>query len=904
MKAYTQTDRMRGIWRVLVGLALCGSVRAETPVLQFTEDTVITLDGMLDTGADMTLEYWFKTDWAESWQLFNNSSTDKSNFEHADASTIRFWWWPNAWMPLTQTFGTNVWEHFALVRSGYDVRVYRNGNLVGERGSNHPLAFNRIGGISAYTSHGSIPPGIPFEGQAAEIRVWDHPRTQAQIAALHQRRLRGNEPGLRAYWRLDGREGAAVHNLAANQFDGTATDPVWTTSANLVLDDPLSQTPGPVAFRAFTLADIDTGSTRFTNSNEVDIAAFPIPAGYNRFQITTSNTIASLSETWRETTSPPTRETILPPAGAGEATLYAWFTNSTDAVTLRVSGGSIIYTTASPTPVVRPALSRRTGGFTVRVTGENLDAGSTGGLYDGEPIGIHRLEAIRTGGDAADLTPTEPFVTLPGANGAYTLRLRVIDEAGNVAESAVDCAVSVTSVANLPVGDRYVALGNLNASGDHDTWASAAPTIQAAIDEAQAGDRILIAPGRYVAANPAAQRVADSTIALHLIGVGSNREAVIVDGEGQRGGIRFNQPAAPVDVRIENLSVVNGNTTAFSGWDRHGAGIWLRHSAADGGTAVVHNVAIEANIGSGLGGGLAVWGKSGGSNVAHITQCTFIGNRSATGNRGGGAATTLTRLFVEDSEFRDNWGGTSGGGGLHVHTAEAESSIRRTDFIGNRLADFGNGGGLNVDGASTDLLIDRCRFEGNIAGDGASRSGSGGGLRAQDGTLTLRNILFSDNYGASGGAGPYVWDANVLMENCTVVTNWAYGAEGGSQGLGAGASGANRGDFIVRNSIVYHNVRLGMSGHENLRNSTATFTCNTPLLSGEGNFSTEPKFVDFVGGDFRLSKDSPCVDAGTNQVWMVGARDLDGGPRIDFVSGRVDVGCYELQPAGTLILIR
>ena len=46
------------------------------------------------------------------------------------------------------------------------------------------------------------------------------------------------------------------------------------------------------------------------------------------------------------------------------------------------------------------------------------------------------------------------------------------------------------------------------------------------------------------------------------------------------------------------------------------------------------------------------------------------------------------------------------------------------------------------------------------------------------------------------------------------------------------------------------------------------------------------------------------LNAGLIQNWMYGALDLDSNPRIDKVTGKVDMGCYERPVTGTAVLIR
>jgi parallel beta-helix repeat protein len=65
---------------------------------------------------------------------------------------------------------------------------------------------------------------------------------------------------------------------------------------------------------------------------------------------------------------------------------------------------------------------------------------------------------------------------------------------------------------------------------------------------------------------------------------------------------------------------------------------------------------------------------------------------------------------------------------------------------------------------------------------------------------------------------------------------------------------------------------------------------------GVGNIATNPHFSRITEDDFRLSSESPCVEAGTNQAWMVGMVDYAGNDRI--YNGTVDMGAIERFPFG------
>ncbi len=116
-------------------------------------------------------------------------------------------------------------------------------------------------------------------------------------------------------------------------------------------------------------------------------------------------------------------------------------------------------------------------------------------------------------------------------------------------------------------------------------------------------------------------------------------------------------------------------------------------------------------------------------------------------------------------------------------------------------------------------------------------------------------------------------------------------------------------------------VPISLSGYNQVNRTSAhnwggtmnmSYPSTTPTagLTGTANIETEPVFVHrgsdygtaWTGGDLRLTDESPCIDEGIFQVWMTGALDLDGRPRIWRV---VDMGAYEYQPPrGTTIILR
>ena len=69
-------------------------------------------------------------------------------------------------------------------------------------------------------------------------------------------------------------------------------------------------------------------------------------------------------------------------------------------------------------------------------------------------------------------------------------------------------------------------------------------------------------------------------------------------------------------------------------------------------------------------------------------------------------------------------------------------------------------------------------------------------------------------------------------------------------------------------SIIWGNIatNAGASATANYEPSTDgvqfTYSCTTPLPTGEGNIAVDPQFVNAAGGDFHLANSSPCLEAG------------------------------------------
>lgn len=197
------------------------------------------------------------------------------------------------------------------------------------------------------------------------------------------------------------------------------------------------------------------------------------------------------------------------------------------------------------------------------------------------------------------------------------------------------------------------------------------------------------------------------------------------------------------------------------------------------------------------------------------------------------------------------------GGGAWCETADAV--VTNCALVGNSASEYGGGAYSGT--------LNHCLLTRNSATNG------GGAYDA-----TLNNCIVTGNSAAREGGGAYAGRLN----NCTVTGNSGNGYGGGTY------SGT------LNNCILYSNTVRSGSGPD-YAGGTFHYCCAPGLPLGGGNVTNTPLFVDYVGGNFRLQANSPCIDAGGN-AFVPGSTDLDGQPRIARL--RVDIGAYEYQGPG------
>jgi len=252
------------------------------------------------------------------------------------------------------------------------------------------------------------------------------------------------------------------------------------------------------------------------------------------------------------------------------------------------------------------------------------------------------------------------------------------------------------------------------------------------------------------------------------------------------------------------------------------------------------------------------------------------------------------------------------GGGIFVYNS---GTVSNCIIAGNMAGAFGAG-------IFRGNVVD-CALVGNLARTNAFEAKYGGGGGACNSSL-LRCLVAGNNghygsgsnYGTASnscftGNGTIITSYTTHLFNCLVVSNTStYAVRGGLVHNSTIADNNGYGAFHIEvnlyNCIVYSNK---VANHLNVTRPMV-YCCTTPAqtnwVAGDGNITSNPLFLNRSAGNYRLPRNSPCVDAGTNGVWTANGVDLDNRRRIDKVTDIADMGCYEyVYPVrGTLCTFR
>ena len=161
----------------------------------------------------------------------------------------------------------------------------------------------------------------------------------------------------------------------------------------------------------------------------------------------------------------------------------------------------------------------------------------------------------------------------------------------------------------------------------------------------------------------------------------------------------------------------------------------------------------------------------------------------------------------------------------------------------------------------------------------------------------MENTLITKNSGggSDAGGGAICLAGTGKMINCTVAGN----SMNGYAGIFIDGTSAKAINCLICNNTSAHRTE-NYAGVYNGSSVASYFTaCVAPVqINGSCHTAAGLGLKDAGHGDYHPILGSVCLDNGTLDGITPSALDLDGNARIDEDSGKIDVGCYELNLEG------
>jgi predicted outer membrane repeat protein len=277
----------------------------------------------------------------------------------------------------------------------------------------------------------------------------------------------------------------------------------------------------------------------------------------------------------------------------------------------------------------------------------------------------------------------------------------------------------------------------------------------------------------------------------------------------------------------------------------------------------------------------------------------FSGNERKREKRDLNARTVLSPMFSRSvsltaagiviSDFTFSSGSATNGGGISAPGVSG-FSIENCRFENNHATTAGGAFyGYNASGA-----FKNCRFTDNTAG------GNGGAIYLWNATAEIVNSVFDHNSAEArlsnqvGGGAIYAYNSEPVVTNCSFYGNTVLTS---GQRKGGGAIYVAIKPVTITNSILWGNTASAGSQvlpYLVIGNPSMVFSSNVDqdgFETVDGNMRVDPSWRNPAAGDFHLSPNSPCIDAGSGNVPGLPATDYDGNPRV--AGFAVDMGAFE-----------
>ncbi len=449
--------------------------------------------------------------------------------------------------------------------------------------------------------------------------------------------------------------------------------------------------------------------------------------------------------------------------------------------------------------------------------------------------------------------------------------------------------------------------------------------IQAAIDDANDADEVVLNPGLYT--GPGNRDIDFRGKSITLRSTDPNDPSIVgttvIDCEGtefeSHRAFHFHNGEDANSV-VHGLTITNGYITQFEG--KGGAILCSASSPLIRGCSITNSTVSNGN-----GGGICCE-----FNARPTIETCAIRNNYASIN-GGGIYLGPGNTSIKDCEIADNYAGFEAGGifisscayinGCDISFNKGSGivcdvgstvEVAKCTIQGNILFEDSCGGGIVCRGAA---VVGKSEIIGNIARSNWFRGSSGGGITCSGGTMSLDNCVVAGNRSLSGpgrfgemtagnGGGISCSGGSITANQCTIANNIAQ--------VRGSAMYIEWGDMTLTNCIIWGNSPDEISG----QTPSVTYSNVGESWTGTGNISIEPLFAatgywtdggtaqdvndDFwIDGDYHLQSEAGRWNP-VNQTWLKdsatstcidsGKPGCPVGQEAPTNGGRVNMGAY------------
>jgi predicted outer membrane repeat protein len=437
--------------------------------------------------------------------------------------------------------------------------------------------------------------------------------------------------------------------------------------------------------------------------------------------------------------------------------------------------------------------------------------------------------------------------------GYYSVSLSIADDLGN------SNTMIKTDYITIHAPEFITNLWNINPEGSDDLGNGSLEypfaTIQQGISISVESDTILVQPGTYFEnINYLGKNIVVGSL-FYTTQDSSYISQTTIDGSN-------NGTVVELEYSLDNNAVLCGFTIT------HGSesGICCNNSSPE-----IRNNIITENTGTN-GGGLSIINSSN-PNLIDLE----ISFNSASEN-GGGIYLNSLDCSLQNIQIYENFA-EGNGGGIYC---EGTDPYYVDVFVSSNSAD-GNGGGVYYH--SSNPLVERIIISSNTT------INDGGGIYFYNSEQALIRTVVADNIAGEKGGGIFAYNSNVNFLNATITDN--------SASFGGGIY-SNSSNAFLTSSIFWNNTPQEIEFEETSFANTCTI--NYSDFSGgeagiivnnngivnwqDGIIDENPLFLNSGIGDFHLTENSLCIDAGD----PFQPRDPD--------STRVDMGSFYFHHIG------